>query len=166
MSELQSGYARVVSVGPKPEGANAGQDGCTYGCTCVCLKMATHLEPSEWEQDPNCSIHPMKLDRYNTDIERWWAQTAQADYDGFGPKLEEYGSDDLREIGRDLAKAMKWDAPDEVLYELGCWFYLRGKLARAMSAIAAHRLPSDDTALDTTVYSMMIRRIRQEGKLA
>lgn len=102
-----------------------------------------------------------------TGIELWWRDTAITDLNGFLPKLLEYGANDLDAIGRDLLEMAGWeDQPDRVGAELGCIFYLRGKIARAMEAIANHRLPSEDTLLDITVYSMMARRIRQNGSLA
>ena len=51
------------------------------------------------------------------------------------------------------------------LAELGCWFYISGKIERAFEALHRHELPSDDTVHDATVYSMMIRRIREVGEL-
>lgn len=99
-------------------------------------------------------------------IEHWWQTVSQADYDAFAPKLAEYGAHDLLEIGRGLAQLMHWDnCPDRTMYELGCWFYLKGKIERAFEALAAHHLPSDDTAHDATTYTMMIRRIRNQGEL-
>ena len=105
--------------------------------------------------------------RPSSDIAAWWAETDQADFDAFGPKLQEYGANDLREIGRALATLMGWeDPPDRVLSELGCWFYLKVKMERAFEALKRHELPSDDTAHDITVYSKMIRRIRYRGELS
>lgn len=100
-------------------------------------------------------------------LEGWWPATAHADLTACLPKLREYGSDDLVAIGDDLAALMEWhDASDAVKAELGCYFYLRGKTARMHTAYAAHRLPSDDTVHDETVYTMMIRRIRATGSWA
>lgn len=28
-------------------------------CTCIMISPATHLEPAEWEQNPDCEVHPM-----------------------------------------------------------------------------------------------------------
>lgn len=97
-------------------------------------------------------------------IEEWWLSTARTDLDSVLPKMQEYGSYDLVAVGRLLAHAMQWDdATDAQLSELGCWFYLQGKAARAFDALRQHRLPSDDTTYDIGVYSMMIRRIREVG---
>lgn len=99
-----------------------------------------------------------------SDLELWWDRTSRDDIAACIPKLEEYGSDDLVAIGDDLTRLMKWDdAPDRVKAEVGCAFYLRGKIARQFTAYAAHQLPSDDTLHDETVYSMMMRRIRAVG---
>lgn len=101
-----------------------------------------------------------------SDIERWWMLTADADYQAFGPKLAEYGANDLKEIGRKLARLMNWDdITDAQMNELGCWFYLCGKVERAFEALHRHELPSDDTNHDAVVYGMMIRRIREVGEL-
>lgn len=94
----------------------------------------------------------------------WWAMASQADGSGAAAKMKEYGSRDLVVVGDALTDLANWeDAPDRVKAELGCAFYLHGKVARAMEAYAHHRLPSDDTLHDVTVYSMMMRRIRAVG---
>lgn len=111
-------------------------------------------------EPPNNEAEPLPIDV-------WWSEADEDDFAAFAPKLEEYGAHDLLDIGRGLAQLMHWDdCPERVMYELGCWFYLRGKLARAWEALEQHRLPSDDTAHDITVYSKMIRRIRYRGELA
>lgn len=98
-------------------------------------------------------------------LEMWWSEVSQADYEAAGAKAAEYGSRDLTELGRKLALLMGWDdCPERVLSELGCWFYIAGKVERAFEALGRHELPSDDTAHDITVYSMMIRRIRNAGE--
>lgn len=100
------------------------------------------------------------------DTANWWECTASSDLAGFLPKLEEYGSRDLVSLGHDLLSMIGWeDQPDRVAGEVGAIFYLRGKIARAMEAIGHHKLPSDDTEKDMTVYSMMARRFRANGSL-
>lgn len=97
-------------------------------------------------------------------IEEWWLSTARTDLDSVLPKMQEYGSFDLVAVGQLMAHAMQWDdVTPEQLTELGCWFYLQGKVARAFDALRQHRLPSDDTTYDIGVYSMMVRRIREVG---
>lgn len=98
------------------------------------------------------------------DLASWWEITASSDCAESSKKQREYGSDDLAEVGAELTMMAGWDdATEQVKAELGCMFYKRGKLARAMAAYRRHELPSDDTHHDDTVYSMMIRRIRAVG---
>lgn len=95
-------------------------------------------------------------------LERWWRDTAHADWAGFIPKYIEYGSGDLAAIGRTLAGMIGWyDASVAELEELGCFFYLLGKVARMGEAYQRHELPSDDTLHDSTVYTMMMRKARR-----
>jgi hypothetical protein len=42
-------------------------------------------------------------------------------------------------------------------------FYLMGKIGRCVSAISAGGKPSDDTLMDITIYSLMLRYIRIHG---
>lgn len=32
------------------------------GCTCTLIRSATHIEPAEWDQDPDCSVHGYDAD--------------------------------------------------------------------------------------------------------
>ncbi len=94
-------------------------------------------------------------------IEEWWNEVATADVAAFLPKFQEYGSNDLVEIGRTQAAIAGWEGLDESqLAELGIFFYLYGKMARWAEALADKRWASDDTLHDVTVYSMMARRNR------
>lgn len=92
----------------------------------------------------------------------WWEQTARADLDACVPKMAEYGSDDLEDIGQELAAMMansgSTQGPDGT--EIGIYFYLRGKLSRWRSAIERGELCSDDTLHDIVVYAMMARANR------
>lgn len=100
------------------------------------------------------------------ELSNWWMGVSADDVRAMLPKLNEYGSTDLLMIGTSLCDIAGWDdATDTEKQAVGCYFYLLGKITRAMEALKAHRLPSDDTDHDLTVYSMMIRRIRQEGTL-
>jgi hypothetical protein len=101
---------------------------------------------------------------------RWWKDTAAADADRTVPKAVEYSSWDLEFIGSAIMEfnSEKWAGCDaaerrRISQELGATFYAMGKIARAMSAFAAGKIPSDDTPFDGTVYQMMIRRIRETG---
>lgn len=114
------------------------------GCHCVCHREAALAAMS------------------GPTLEEWWSATSRADYQAFGPKAEEYGSQDLIDIGREWAQLAGWDnlADHEAEY-IGCIFYLRGKIARTMAALGRHELPSHDTDHDMTVYSMMGRKARR-----
>jgi len=93
----------------------------------------------------------------------WWASTSKADLEYMLPKVEAYGAIDLEIIGRGMVAAGVV-RPEGVEYEeIGTLFYLLGKVARALSALAALEAPSDDTYLDTEIYAKMCRRIRHSG---
>jgi hypothetical protein len=100
----------------------------------------------------------------------WWIKTAVEDFTATVPKMLEYGgyaegpATDLLLIGRNLAELMDMhDAPDSVLMELGCWFYMQGKVARLVSDYKQKRPGKPDTWFDATVYALMARRIQDTG---
>lgn len=106
---------------------------------------------------------------------RWWMQTAHDEIAPMLAKAEEYGGQhraaDLTDIGRDLIAAGVAKGPllgsgavqDGWMQELGCYFYLRGKVGRWTAAIAEGRPVSDDTLHDIGIYVRMVQRIRAVG---
>src|SRR4051812_37070054 len=94
-------------------------------------------------------------------------ETAAGDLAGVAGKAQEYGSADLDIMGLAMVKLTDWHAGEEHMRQIGqelaLSHYLLGKIARMFGAYANGRLPSDDTLLDTTVYSMMLRRVRAQG---
>ncbi|WZB38602.1 hypothetical protein SEA_JERA_54 [Microbacterium phage Jera] len=106
---------------------------------------------------------------------RWWMQTAHDEIAPMLAKAEEYGGQhraaDLTDIGRDLIAAGVAEGPllgsgavqDGWMQELGCYFYLRGKVGRWTAAIAEGRPVSDDTLHDIGIYVRMVQRIRAVG---
>lgn len=96
-------------------------------------------------------------------LHEWWRELAEVEADQVVAKAVEYGSRDLVEIGKDLARCMGREASDQDAAELGVYFYLRGKLARWTEAVADGRTVSDDTLKDIGVYVRMAQRIRSHG---
>ena len=100
----------------------------------------------------------------------WWMDTAYHDFNKTMPKAQEYGgsgvgSADLRVIGRNQAELLGWDPIDmAVAEEIGCWFYLQGKTARLISDYQVRRRGKPDTWFDSTVYTMMARRLQEVGR--
>jgi hypothetical protein len=103
-------------------------------------------------------------DVYGSPLERWWLDDSHDLAAQTVAKMHEYGSNDLCEIGH-----MFWrlagrhrDQPlsDVEAAELGCIFYLQGKMARVLSALQRGAWASDDTWLDLEVYSKMVRATR------
>lgn len=97
------------------------------------------------------------------ELRSWWFDQAGIEIDSTVPKAIEYGSTDLQDIGRDLARTAGRQVTDEEAAELGVYFYLRGKLSRWTSAIERGERPSDDTLFDLGVYVRMAQRIRHAG---
>jgi hypothetical protein len=100
----------------------------------------------------------------NDDLAGWWAGVSADDVGPASIKAKEYGSQDLIIIGRTLRVMI--GVSEELVSdeEIGIIFYTLGKVARAVSAVASGHAPSDDTWHDITVYSMMVRRIREVGQ--
>jgi hypothetical protein len=98
------------------------------------------------------------------ELSKWWTGLADAELPGLLAKAGEYSSYDLEMIGRMTADTLGLEPSGKGFYEeIGCWFYLLGKVSRAMGAIREGKLPSEDTALDTRIYATMILRIKQSG---
>jgi hypothetical protein len=89
-------------------------------------------------------------------FERWWTQTATADAAATATKAREYGSHDLFEVGKMLAEFADQETDDAARnFEMGCLFYLYGKITRAISAYQSGRTCSDDTWFDMAIYAKM-----------
>lgn len=136
---------------------------------------------SRWSADPQ--LPPQAVDEHPTlaqsraeKLAQWWRDTAEAEIVQTVDKSVEYSSADLIEIGRQLHQAgvpippgmtNSWvngvPAEDTWFAELGCYFYLVGKLARWTGAVQEGRRVSDDTVLDIGIYTRMVQRIRQAG---
>lgn len=105
----------------------------------------------------------------NGELVGWWLAETIRDLQLTAPKVDEYGgttgSADLELLGDNIAKLMGWDdATPAMLQELGCWFYLQGKLARLVSDYQQRRPGKPDTLMDATVYAMMMRRLQFAGR--
>lgn len=91
-------------------------------------------------------------------LSAWWLNTAAKDVEELIPKVAEYTSADLEVMG-DVMK--QWGLATDSGMEAACAWYLLGKIARCVAAYREGREPSADTLHDITVYSMMMRRIRE-----
>lgn len=98
----------------------------------------------------------------------WAMETIQEDFISVQRQIVEYGSVDLEMMGVGLLEAAHWDAtiPSASAnpgMEMALVFYLQGKISRAVSAIAAGHLPSQDTLRDIRVYALMLAHVREYG---
>lgn len=96
-------------------------------------------------------------------LAQWWRDTAEAEISQTVAKAIEYGSTDLIDIGRSIARVADLEVEDDEAAEMGIFFYLEGKLSRWRSALERGDRPSDDTLLDIGVYARMAQRIRHSG---
>lgn len=104
------------------------------------------------------------IDRTTAALRDWWLDVASVEVEKVAPKAVEYGSTDLVDIGKDLARLIKWDKiSDEEAAELGIYFYMVGKMARWSDAIQRKARVSDDTLHDIGVYVRMAQRVRAVG---
>lgn len=115
--------------------------------------------PPKWIQE---QFPPLKPEP-EQELADWWFSKAQAEVEGTVAKAIEYGSVDLLDLGRDLARCMDREVTDAQAAELGVYFYLRGKFARWSAAVLEGRQISDDTLFDIGVYVRMAQRIRETG---
>lgn len=98
-------------------------------------------------------------DDLTLNIGGWWALQSDQDAQLYIAKSNEYGSVDLEIMGDSLA--LQGVSPREGSEIAAIMFYALGKVARAISALNAGKLPSEDTLRDLTVYSMMARLIHE-----
>lgn len=100
-------------------------------------------------------------------LEDWWVNTATHDIESSLEKIVQYGGSgsayDLIATGHDLAALNGRTVGDEEAAELAVLWYLASKVNRMMAAAIDGRRGSDDTALDISYYSFMLRRIRAVG---
>lgn len=97
----------------------------------------------------------------NTELTPWWLDHAEREAHSTVRKMEEYGSGDL--IGIGAAVTHMADRPpvsDDEAFEIGCLFYLIGKIERAISATNRGDLASDDTWFDIAIYAKMVQARR------
>ena len=117
-------------------------------------------EPVEIEAEPD-SAQPA-----TGPMADWWMGAAVEEIEATVAKVEEYGGDDLTEIGLEMAGLAGLEEVSEVdAAELAIFFYMRGKMARWASAIRRGQSVSDDTIHDIGVYARMAQWIRQNGGL-
>jgi len=90
----------------------------------------------------------------------WWLAHAASEVDLTIPKMNEYGSRDLVEVGQQLARIARREIDELTAMEWGCAFYLLGKMARVTSAMERGDRPSDDTWFDISVYARMVQAAR------
>ena len=102
------------------------------------------------------------MPRYNKHdrFVRWWTQHNEQIAEQTADKCAEYGSHDLYGIGHNIAKITNTKLSNAQAFELGCLFYLVGKVERAMSAAQRGDTASDDTWLDIAVYAQMVQAHR------
>jgi hypothetical protein len=91
----------------------------------------------------------------------WWKDHAADEAEKTVSKMLEYGSGDLIAIGHSVTKLA--DRPvvtDDEAFEIGCLFYLIGKMERVISAVSHSYNASDDTWFDIAVYAKMVQARR------
>jgi hypothetical protein len=96
-------------------------------------------------------------------LDEWWRSVSEQEIADTVPKAIEYGATDLIDIGAQLGRIAKRELSPEEAAELGCWFYLIGKMGRVTSALERGDWPSSDTVKDIGIYIKMVQRIRQAG---
>ncbi len=97
-------------------------------------------------------------------LSEWWLDRVADEIDATLPKAAEYGSNELVDLGRTLARASGREGlSDAQAAELAIFFYARGKMARWDAAVARGDAVSDDTIHDLGVYTKMVQRLREDG---
>lgn len=96
---------------------------------------------------------------------RWWMVHAYEAAQRTLPKAIEYGSVELIEAGRILARLTnQTDRSDQAAMEAQIYQYMIGKMSRWTAAMSRGERVSDDTIFDLMVYATMVRKIRETGE--
>lgn len=90
----------------------------------------------------------------------WWTQRAEQTAQATAAKCAEYGSHDLYAIGHNVARMNRREVSNAEAFEIGCLFYVLGKIERALSATQRGETASDDTWFDLAVYATMVQAHR------
>lgn len=97
----------------------------------------------------------------NSTLHTWWLEHAQDEARQTVRKMAEYGSGDLIGIGAAVTHmADRQPVSDDEAFEIGCLFYLIGKIERAISATNRGDTASDDTWFDIAIYAKMVQARR------
>jgi len=134
--------------------------------------------PQEWINDGTSIATGGPVGMFDSgpatgELADWWREMTERDIRKCLPKVHEYSAYDMLLIGKTTADMVGYnavpapydyaEAPDPDYIEIGCWWYLLGKIGRAIGAIKEGRLPSDDTIEDVRIYATMIARTRDAG---
>lgn len=140
-------------------------------CENLGMQMPKPVDPAKGERlSEKLNAEQEDLARELTQIMGWWIDTAKTDAEKTVPKAIQYGAVDFDIMGQFMVAlvADKLHGADDaekmrVGREMAIAFYMLGKMGRMVGAYATGVLPSDDTLFDTTIYSMMLRRVRETG---
>lgn len=141
----------------------------------VCIQSGRPWTGSHTEDDcPPRGAKDENMDQVENRLAWWYREEQEHDRSMALAKRQEYGSADLRLMAAAMREMLPHPNPgalegcygdDEEGYyiEAAVAFYALGKISRITGAFAEGRVPSLDSWQDTTVYSMMARRVRENG---
>lgn len=127
--------------------------------------ISYHVEVGEMistiDDDAHQAIHAaLTKHGINDPITRGWIDRAISDINQAIPKSREYGSAELQYLGDMMNAIHRANPGEDMAYESAILFYVLGKVGRWVSAYRRGEKVSEDTLLDITTYSMMVRLIR------
>ena len=123
------------------------------------------LPPSAAVLAPNGG-EPVETDQL-MHLHKWMADHHAHLQQMTGEKAFEYGSLDLAIMGASISKlwpGLGEDAPPAAQLQAAIAFYLMGKVARVLSALAEGKPPPTDSWLDAEVYAMMGGYVQEHGQ--
>lgn len=100
---------------------------------------------------------------YPTEFAAWLRGYIDEIIDTTVPKMEEYGTRDLEDIGSSMVEIGQVTDSEVSNYEYGVLFYLLGKVARWKAAATRGKPVSTDTLHDTVVYTLMVMFDRERN---
>jgi hypothetical protein len=97
-------------------------------------------------------------------LHQFWNDTTARHINMTVPKIQEYGSRDLVDMGREILSLTGRDTDDDRLaFEAGVFFYVRGKVARWAAAVGRGEPVSRDTLDDLIIYCTLVLHNREEA---
>lgn len=128
----------------------------------VTFRLSKPIPPTPSPESQNQIDEAIKEDAFRD----YFHNLMEEVLDGAIPKAKTYGTHELVALGRTLNQTYRPDQnlTDSQAFQVACWFYASGKLARWHAARGRGEQPTTDTVLDLMVYCLMWLKVSETGE--